>query len=476
MKNRNSFILICYFLSFFGSALNSQVSINYTSRKPNIVLIFSDDVGWTGLSSFGSRYYETPNIDKLASGGMKFTQGYACASVCAPSRTAMLSGMYAPGNGTYRVTNVPEKYGNLNDYPAIQPRNKPFSESIVTIAEALKENGYTTGMFGKWHVSPGDPGQHGFDSWIMSQGKHFDFKTSPGYDVDSSVYLSDFMTDKAIEFIHKNKENPFFLYIPEFLVHKPHEAKDSLIQKYAKKETYGYHANPVYAAMTESMDYSVGRICKILEELNLLENTLIVFTSDNGGRCAFNANLEPKSNSFTDNLPLRDGKGSYYEGGIRVPYIFYWKGKVMPGTTCEQQIIGIDLYPTFLEITNSTTPNQQLDGISLVPCLVNNNNRLPQRPIFWHYPNYGKAIRNSSGIVYSNIPTDAILYGDYKLLEFYHDSTDHLELYNIKEDLSERKNLIHDFPEKADELHQMLISWRKEYNAEWPVTNPDFNK
>jgi len=198
-------IVVGFFMSaFIGSAQK-------TGEKPNIVLIFSDDLGWTGLGSFGSKYYETPNIDKLAEGGMKFTHGYAAATVCAPSRAALMSGQYGSRNGTLRVSDVPKRINKPWLYKAIQPVNLPFSEKIVTMAEALKQGGYETAMFGKWHIHPGMPGVHGFDHWIESSGKHFGFHTSPEYDVPDSVYLSDFMADHAIEFIKDYKDKPFFL-------------------------------------------------------------------------------------------------------------------------------------------------------------------------------------------------------------------------------------------------------------------------
>ncbi|TLX76425.1 sulfatase [Labilibacter sediminis] len=446
-------------------------------EKPNVVLIFSDDLGWTGLGSFGSDYYETPNLDLLCNNGMKFTQGYATAPVCAPSRAALISGQYAPRNGTYRVTDVPRsKRFKMEDYLAVQPKNRDFELEIFTMAEMFKSVDYTTGMFGKWHIHPTSPGDCGFDKWIASQGAHYGFKTSPHYDVPKDVYLSDFMADHAIEFINENKEQPFFLYLPDFLVHKPHEAKAPLIEKYKKKKPVRGQKDPVYAAMTESLDQTVGRIYQALKENGLLENTLIVFTSDNGANCHMNSDFSLKDNVFTDNLPLREGKGKMYEGGLRVPYIFYWKGEINAGTVCDKPIINVDLYPTFMELAGAQKPDQPLDGESVVSSLKEQDKKSDKRALYWHYPNYGPVNRKSGTPKYAYIPTDVIRYGDYKLLEFYHYDTEHIELYNLKEDIGERNDLAEKMPEKAKELHQMLKDWRKEVGAEYPYKNPDFKQ
>ena len=445
--------------------------------QPNIVLIFADDLGYTGLSSYGSKYYQTPHIDKLSEGGMMFTQGYAAATVCAPSRASLLSGQYTPRHGTLRVTNVPKARKIEHLYRCRQPQGTPYSKEIFTMAELLKEGGYITGMFGKWHLYPVNPGEQGFDSWIASSGHHFNFKTDPEMDIPDGTYLTDFMTDHAIEFIRENKGRPFFLYLPDFLVHKPLEAKQDLIEKYENIEGVGAQRNPVYGAMTESLDHSVGRIYKALEELDLLENTLIVFTSDNGapGRTLPDGTADI-SRGHTDNVPLRDGKGLMYEGGLRVPYIFYWKNRISKGSVSEEPIINIDLYPTFAELAGVKLPeNQVTDGVSIVPLIFEEDKSLDTRPIFWHYPNYGPASLKNGNINYAYIPTDVVRLGDYKLLEFYHCETEHFELYNLKDDISELNNLADSMPEKVDELYKILLDWRKETGAELPVLNPDFN-
>ena len=466
------FILAILMMAMFAWSIRGQGG----KKKPNIVLIFTDDVGWTGVGCFGSEYYETPNIDELAAGGMKFTQGYAAACVCAPSRAALMSGQYSSRNGTLRVTDVPKRIKKPWLYQSIQPQNLPFSKDIVTMAEALKAGGYATGMFGKWHIKPGTPGDHGFDDWIESAGRHFDFVTKPPYDVKPGTYLTDFMADHAIEFIEKNKNRPFFLYLPDFLVHKPYQAKPELIEKYQKKKPVGGQGDPVYAAMTESLDVTVGRIYHTLDSLGLLDNTLIIFTSDNGAMARTTPDGRLKKKSVTSNLPLRDGKGLMYEGGIRVPYIFYWKGKIKPGTVNETPFTAIDLYPTFLEIAGIEKPKGQvLDGESITKCLFDPDYKMPERPLFWHYPNYGPAYVKNGKVHYAYIPTDVVRLGDYKLLEFYHDTIDHVELYNLKEDIGELHDLSKKMPEKAEELQAILHRLQKESHARMPVANPEYD-
>ncbi len=282
-----------------GAVLFMAACIPGKSMKPhapNIVFIFADDMGYTGLSSFGSKYYETPNIDKLAEEGMRFTDGYAGATVCAPSRATLMSGQYTPRTGVFRVTDIQRNRGPIEHYEYLQPEGRDFSSNIVTIAETLKKAGYVTGMFGKWHLFPVTPGEQGFDSWIESHGAHFNFKTKPEMDIPEGTYLTDFMTDHAISFIKENRDTSFFLYVPDFLVHKPLEAKPEIVEKYRPKQTVGNQKDPVYAAMTESLDHSVGRIYKVLKDLGLLENTLIIFTSDNGA----NARTKPDGTTYLD--------------------------------------------------------------------------------------------------------------------------------------------------------------------------------
>ena len=441
-----------------------------SSRKPNLVVILADDLGWTGLRCFGSTYYETPHIDQLCARGMKFTNGYADAPVCAPTRACLISGQCTPRTGVYRVSDMTK--GKERFCPFIQPEKKPFGLDKITIAEALKQLGYATGHFGKWHLGPRHPSEHGFDVAIESSGKHFDPKTKPPMDVPKGTYLTDFLCDGALQFIEQNRDRPFFLYFPDFLVHKPPEAKKELIERFRDKPGLGAQSNPVYAAMTYSLDVTVGRIVAKIDKLGLAEDTLIVFLSDNGGRCVFGPDLKPKSNAFTDNLPLRDGKGALYEGGIRVPYIFRWPGRIKPGTTCHEPVTTVDLYPTLIELAGGApNPQYPLDGVSIVPCLRNHRARLNREALYWYYPNFSGG-PNKSGR-WGSIPRAAIRARRYKLIEYLIE--DRPELYDLENDISETHNLAGKMPEKVEALRARLRAWMKAVGAPKMPKNPDFN-
>jgi len=441
-----------------------------SSRKPNFVVILADDLGWTGLQCFGSKYYETPNIDRLCTQGMKFTDGYADAPVCAPTRACLISGQYTPRTGVYRVSDMTK--GKERFCPFIQPKNRPFGSDRITIAEALKQLGYATAHFGKWHLGPEHPSEHGFDVAIESSGRHFDPETKPPMHVSKGTYLTDLLADQALEFIEHNRDRPFFLYFPDFLVHKPHEAKAELTKRFSNRRGIGAQSNPVYAAMTYSLDVTVGRIVEKVDELGLAENTLIIFLSDNGGRCVFGPDLKPKSNSFTDNLPLRDGKGELYEGGIRVPYIFRWTGRIKPGSVCHEPVTTVDLYPTLLELAGGTPdPDYPLDGVSVVPCLNNYQAKLNRDALYWYYPNYSGG-PNKSG-KWGSIPRAAIRARRYKLIEYLIE--DCPELYDLENDIGERRNLAEKMPAKVDELRAKLKAWMKAVGVPKMPQNPDFN-
>jgi arylsulfatase A-like enzyme len=468
--NRRSFLKAAGTAAIAATAPKSAAA-----TKPNLVLILADDLGWTGLGCFGSRFYKTPNIDKLCGEGMKFTNGYADAPVCAPTRACVMSGQYTPRTGVYRVTDVPRSRDVMDKCEFIQPEKKQFSLEITTLAEALKKEGYATGHFGKWHLEPHHPSEQGFDSAIVSASKHFDFDTKPPYDIEPGTYLSDFMADFAIEFMETNKDKPFFLYLPDFLVHKPHEAKPDLVDLFKGKPRVGYQGDPVHAAMTLSLDETVGRIVDTIDRLGLKENTLIVFTSDNGARCAFGDDGKPKDNSFTDNLPLRDGKGEIYEGGIRVPYIYRWPGTIKPGTVCSEPITTVDLYPTFMHLATGT-PNfkkdQPLDGASVVPCLKSDGSAtLDRDALYWYYPNYSAGPSQDGR--WEQVPRAAIRMGDYKLLKSLVGAD--LELYNLKTDIGETKNLAKTKPEKAKLLNDKLVLWLDDIDAPKLVPNPTYN-
>ena len=446
-------------------------------RKPNIVLLFADDLGWKDLGCFGSGYYDTPNLDRLCRQGMKFTSAYSPAGNCAPSRACLLSGQYVPRHGVYTVGGKRrfDSYKRLlkwSQRKLLAPENaKGLASEKVTFAEALKSAGYVCGMFGKWHLG-GEKGQtphgQGFDEAVaMAAAKHFNFKTRPAPEVKPSEddYLTDYMTDRAIEFIDKNRERPFFLYLPDFLVHVPMEGKAALIDKYKKKKPVGGHENPVYAAMIEALDHSFGRVVKKLDELGLSDNTLVIFFSDNGGLgSAENRGLN-KGGKTTSVYPLRGMKGMLYEGGIRVPMIARWPGVIEEGSVSDVPVHGVDFYPTFLEVAQADPPqNQPLDGESLLPIMSGKVNELKRQDIFWFMPGY---------LPRRQAPANAMRSGDHKLIENFEDGK--LELYDLRADIGETKDLAAAKPEKVRELHSKMKRWRKDVGAEIPPRNPKFD-
>jgi arylsulfatase A-like enzyme len=445
------------------------------TKKPNIIYILADDLGWTDVACYGSKYYETPNIDRLASEGMRFTSGYAAAPNCQPSRAALLSGQYEPRTGVYTV-------GNINRFAWQTRPLKPVDNVTqlpldkITIPNALKTNGYATAMFGKWHLgNDADhlPDKRGFDEFIESSGRHFDFDTTPKTEYPKGTYLADFLTDRSVDFIRKHKDEPFFLYLPHFGVHAPHEAKKELIEKFKKKQGVGGHNNPAYAAMIYSIDESVGRIMKTLDELGIADNTLVIFTSDNGGVGGYQREgIKKYGGNVTDNAPLRGGKGMLYEGGVREPFIFRFPGKIKAGTTSDEPIINIDMYPTFLELTGTKKPeNYTLDGVSILSVLTSNGEaKLGRDALYWHFPGYLGAGEGE----WRTTPAGAIRSGDWKLIEFFEDGR--LELYNLKDDLSQQHDLSKEKPDLTKELHEKLVAWRKETGAKMPTKNENVLK
>lgn len=435
--------------------------------RPNIVLILADDLGWTDLGCQGSKYYETPNIDRLAREGMRLTSFYVSQN-CAPTRAALISGQYAPRTGVYTVNTL--ERGRAADRRMDVPRNEtklPLDK--ITIADVLQRAGYATGMFGKWHLGPqGEyhPGRRGFEEAIVSNGRHFNFRTHPPVDVPDGACLGDFLTDRAVDFIERHRQERFFLYLAHFAVHSPYQAKPELVEKYRDKPPAGGHRDPVYAAMIHSVDESVGRVLGALSEFGLAENTLVIFSSDNGGVGGYYSSEPPsEKRGITDNAPLRGGKGTLYEGGIRVPFIARWPAVVQAGTICDEPAVHVDLYPTFLELAGGRPePDCPLDGVSLAPILKDPSADLDRDAIYWHFPGYLQSYVHKRG--WRTPPVGVIRAGDYKLLEFFEDGR--LELYNLAEDLSERRNLAETMPEKAAGLRSMLAAWRTRLDAPMP--------
>ena len=435
-------------------------------RRPNIVFIMADDLGYTDLACFGSRYYETPNLDRLASQGLRLTSFHQCQN-CTPTRAALMSGQVGARTGVYTVGGIDRfDWSRRPLRPVDNVENLPLDRD--TIAQQLKAAGYATGMFGKWHIGqtgPYHPARRGFDEAIVSMGQHFNFRTSPPTEVPEGAYLADFLTDRAVDFIRRKKDGPFFLYLPHFGVHSPHHAKSDLVQRFQTKAAAGGHKNPTYAAMIASIDESVGRVMQVLDELKLAEKTVLIFTSDNGGVGGYAREGLPGAGGITDNAPLRHGKGSLYEGGTRVPFVVRWPGVTRPGAACDVPSIHVDLYATFLDIAGAPRPNQVLDGESLAPLWRDPAGKLKRDAIFQHFPGYLGSGRD----MWRTTPVSTIHAGDWKLLEFLEDGR--LELYNLRDDLGERRNLAAEEPERAKAMHARLESWRKAVGAPMPGKN-----
>ncbi len=456
-----------------GLALSSRSARAQAGRRPpNIVFLFIDDMGWRDVGFMGSTYYETPHIDKLASQGMVFTNAYSNAPNCAPSRACLLSGQYGPRHGVYTVGT--SSRGQSRRRKLIPIENTTILDpKIVTIAEAIKAAGYVSASIGKWHLGTGPvtgPTGQGFDVNVAGfiagsppKGYFVPYGNPELPDGPPGEYLTDRLTDEAIKFIGAHKDKPFFLYLPHYAVHTPLQAKKEMIDKYKNKPASNGQHNAKYAAMVDSTDQGVGRIMDKLDELGLADNTVVFFFSDNGG-----------VRTITSNQPLRGGKGMLYEGGIREPMCVRWPGVVTPGTHCDTPIIGIDFYPTILEIAGLQKPEGKLlDGVSIMP-LLKGGSGLNREALFWHFPAYlqGKA-EGARDPYFRTRPGAAIRVGDWKLIEYFEDGA--LELYNLKEDIGEKNDLAKALPDKTAELHNQMLAWRKAVNAPVPTKlNPEY--
>jgi arylsulfatase A-like enzyme len=433
------------------------------AETPNVVFILADDLGWTDLGCQGSKYYETPNIDRLAQAGLRFTSAYTCGPNCQPTRAAFMSGQYGPRTGVYTV-GATDRFDSSRR-PLIPVENvQKLPLSGRTLGQAMKQAGYATALFGKWHLGQQGkhhPGARGYDRAITSMGLHFDFATQPKVDYPQGVYLADWLTDQALEFIGTNRTRPFFLELHHFAVHAPHQAKPDLIKRFRAKPGVGGHNDPRYAAMIASLDESVGRVVARLEELKLTEKTLVIFTSDNGGVGGYVEAGVQAGEGITNNAPLHGGKGMLYEGGVRVPWIATWPGTVTPGTT-DIPINSVDLFPTLVDAAGEAEPgNVGLDGTSLLP-LLRGKALGDRKPMFWHFPGY----LGSGKDVWRTTPAGAVRSGDWKLIEFFEDGR--LELFNLKDDIGETTNLADRLPRKRDELHKLLKDWRAAVSAPMP--------
>lgn len=471
--NRRDFLkaLSCAAASFSisGCACEQLSSSGESEKKLNFLFILIDDLGWRDVGCYGSMFYETPNIDQLAGQGMLFTQAYSACPVCSPTRASLMTGKDTARVGfTGHITAI-GRHRHPKNSRIIPPDDNMFlPHQETTIAEALKPAGYASASIGKWHLGSEEywPTKQGFDlniaGWTHgSPPAYFYPYEKPGNKWNSSIptlhggkpgeYLTDRLTDEAIGFIRQNKDRPFFLYMTHYAVHTPLQAPQPLIEKYkAKLKTHPSKINPVYAAMVENMDTNVGRLLETLRTLNLEEQTVVIFTSDNGGLA-----------KVTDNAPLRAGKGHIYEGGIRVPLIVRWPGKVSPNTTCPEPVTSEDLYPTITEIVGrGVNPGKNLDGQSLLPLLTGKGTFKP-RSLYWYYPHYSPQAKN---------PAAAIRSGDFKLIEFYDPPA--LELYNLTKDPAETNNLTRTFPEKTKNLRTDLNTYLKSAKTKMHTPNP----
>ena len=439
-------------------------------KKPNFVFLLVDDLGWGDFGCYGAKFYETPHIDKLAKDGMLFTNAYSACTVCSPSRAAILTGRYpARLHLTDWIAGHKRPFAKLS----VPDWKMKIDHERVLLPEALKEAGYATAFFGKWHLMPiGQPDfkehfptSHGFDvnvggrEWGQPKGpgRYFSPFGMPGLDDgEKGDFLTDKLTDAAMKFLEEKKNEQFLLYFSYYTVHGPIMSPESLTQKYQEKaktleNERNENMNPKRAGMIEALDQSVGRIVAKLEELGLAEDTVIVLTGDNGG-------------DYDDTTAgLRDRKGFSHEGGVREPLIAKWPGRIEAGSRCDEPVIGMDFYPTFLEMAGLPTKTDEcLDGVSIWPLLKDGNSELKREKLYWHYPHYHRTK-----------PYGAIRNGDWKLIEFFEDGE--LELFNLKMDPFEKKNLASEDPKKAAMLLEQLKKWREEVGAQMMTPNPAYD-
>jgi arylsulfatase A-like enzyme len=472
MKITITITLLCFLLARPSIAQQKGAANTLTNpavHPPNFVYVLIDDLGWADIASYGSTFYRTPNIDRLARQGMRFTDAYDASPVCSPSRAAILTGNY-PAR-----LHLTDWLPGRSDAPVQKLLRPQIVEQLplesTTIAEALKAAGYISASIGKWHL-----GGHGYGPLeqgfaLNIGGDHHGVPVSyfyPYSDREGSLpnlehgsageYLTDRLTDEALRFIETNRQTPFFLYLPHFAVHIPMKAKPEVTALYQRKaQKSARQHNAIYAAMIQSVDESIGRIMNKLDQLNLSNQTVFIFTSDNGGLTVEEGPHTPP----TSNYPLRAGKGYLYEGGIRVPLIVKWPGHIKPGSISHVPVSGIDFFPTMMEIAGLPL-KEKVDGISILPELKGGNQHLA-RKLYWHYPHYS----NQGGK-----PGGAVRDGRYKLIEFYEDSQ--IELYDLWRDPGETANLVAKMPRRTAALKAELALWRAQVNAQMMTLNPKY--
>ena len=465
MKTKNWFVLLALPFTLYGHFGENG---NSTGRPPNILLINIDDLGWRDLGFMGSQFFESPNIDALSKKGTVFTQGYAAAANCAPSRACLMTGLWPQRHGIFTVGT--SERGRSKDRRLIPVANTvTLPDRFSTLPEILGKNGYATCHAGKWHLTD-SPLDNGFD--VNIGGSHAGHPRSyyPPYknvalEAEEGKRLTDRITDGAIAFIRSAKK-PFFINYAPYAVHTPIQPVPGLLDKYANKAPSNGQHNAKYATMVENMDYNVGRLLGALKETGALGNTFIVFTSDNGGLFV-----------ISDQHPLRAGKGSYYEGGIRVPFFFVWEDRVLAGNSVDVPISNLDVYPTLLEAAGIWPPDGKTgDGRNLLP-LLTKGKRPKKRPLYWHFPIYLEASKGSRGEhrdpLFRTRPGSVVRYGPWKLHHYMED--DALELYHLDKDRGEKNDLALTKPKKAKKMYRMLVDWQRDTNAPLATRpNPEY--
>jgi len=458
-------ILLCILFAAGLGSCNKDAE-----RPPNIVLIVADDLGWKDVGFMGSDYYETPNLDRLAGEGLVFTRAYASAANCAPSRACLMSGMYTTAHGIYTVS--PSERGDPRTRRIIPAVNADsLQHGFYSLAEALHDRGYVTINIGKWHLGK-DPRTQGMDYNVGGStwghpGSYFAPYKKPDLEAPDGEYLTDRLTEEALSFVRENHEHPFFLYLPYYAVHTPIQAKPVLEEKYKEKGEVDCQNNAAYAAMVDNLDHCIGLLLQQISELDLEENTLLIFTSDNGGI---------RRISCQD--PLRAGKGSYYEGGIRVPLVFRWPDRIKAGSRSDEAVINLDFYPTLMDISGGPAADLELDGVSLWPLISGQTRTLENRPLYFHFPIYLQAYRagydGGRDPLFRTRPGSVIREGDWKLHFYYEDGG--VELYRLSDDPGEERNLSDINTDKSEELLTKLKAWLQEENAQVEFEeNPEFD-
>lgn len=455
------FSLLLAILLFFQCVPTTSKQLQLADvTKPNIVLFYADDLGWMDLAIQGSTYYETPNINRIAKEGMRFTNAYANAANCAPSRACLMTGLYPPRHGIYTVGNAAR--GKAIHRKLIPVINTTILDTnLLTLPSFLQGKGYQTAIAGKWHLSK-DPTPYGFDAnfggFQAGRPKSYfaPYKNPNLSDGPEGEHLTARLATELSNWI-KRQNQPFFAYFPFYAVHTPIQARPDLIEKYQNKPPTQYHNKPEYAAMIEAMDLAVGQVLQIVDDLGLTDNTLIIFTADNGAH-----------GGQTLSRPLRGAKGMYYEGGIREPLLIKWPEKIKSNTVNETPVIGSDFFPTIADIVGDTIVQQQLDGRSILPLLQ--EKPMADRALYWHFPAYLEMYKNDRAFEdsygkphFRTTPVSVIRVGDWKLLEYF--ESGEVELYNLATDIGEQHNIANNNPLRTKELHQQLKAWQTQTGA-----------